>query len=167
MALWKESMQRNSLDEPSERPEQNSPHVGQIHLQREGSSKENQESVLGAGLTIEGKIEGAGNVRIVGQFKGDVHVKGDLSIERGSHVTGKIHADTVIIGGELDGDIVSSAQVKLLESAQIVGNLKATTLTVAAGSRMRGSVEFGWGDEENGKLPRSKANEKTGNGSAI
>ncbi|MGH9895800.1 MAG: bactofilin family protein, partial [bacterium] len=160
------AMQRDPLDE-GERPEQNSSRVGQIHLRREGSSKEYQESVLGAGLTIEGKIAGVGNVRIAGQFKGDVHVEGDLMIDKGSHMTGKIHAETVVIGGELEGDIVSSAQVKLLESAQMIGNLKASTLTVAAGSRMRGNVEFGWDHSEPGKLPIGRANEKAGNGSSV
>ena len=33
---------------------------------------ENKESVIAAGLTIEGKIEGAGSVRIAGNFQGDV-----------------------------------------------------------------------------------------------
>jgi cytoskeletal protein CcmA (bactofilin family) len=28
----------------------------------------------------------------------------------------------------------------------IVGDVKADTITVASGSRMRGHVEFGWGD---------------------
>src|ERR1700754_253192 len=51
-----------------------------------------KESVISAGLTIEGKIEGAGHVRIAGEFKGDVNVKGNLTIEPGAHVTGGVKA---------------------------------------------------------------------------
>jgi hypothetical protein len=36
------------------------------------------------------------------------------------------------------------------------GDLKAGTLTVASGSRMRGRVEFGWGDERD-QLPATKS----------
>ena len=56
-------------------------------------------------ITIEGKIEGSGHVRIAGRFKGDVHVQGDLSIEPGATLTGGVRANTVIIGGQIDGNI--------------------------------------------------------------
>ncbi len=167
MALWKESMQRESLDEQTERPEHEVARVSQIQQRKESTPKEKHESVFAAGLTIEGKIEGDGDVRIGGQFKGDVHVKGDLNIEKGAHITGKIHADTVTVGGELEGNIVAGFQVRLLESGQLVGDLKATTLTVAAGSRMRGNVEFGWDGVEAGKVAIGKAREKGGNGSLL
>ena len=44
------------------------------------SSVNNVESILAAGLTIEGKIEGTGNFRVVGRFKGTVKVNGELTI---------------------------------------------------------------------------------------
>ena len=52
----------------------------------------------------------------------------------------------------MDGNIVASAQVKLLEGGQLIGDVKAATLTVAAGSRMRGNVEFGWSPTEASKF---------------
>lgn len=102
------------------------------------------ESVIAAGLTIEGKIEGKGDVRIAGRFKGDAHVQGNLTIGQGAKLTGSVKADTVIIGGELDGNIDAASQVQLLATGVLTGDLKAGSLTVAAGSRMRGQAEFGW-----------------------
>lgn len=109
-----------------------------------------KESVLAAGLTIEGKIEGSGHVRIAGNFKGDVNVQGNLTIENGAKVTGGVRANTVVIGGELEGNIDAAARVELLQTGVLNGDLKAGSLTVAAGSRMRGRAEFGW-DEKGGK----------------
>ena len=103
-----------------------------------------KESLIAGDLTIEGKIEGAGHVRIAGRFKGDVHVQGNLTIEVGAKVTGGVRANTVIIAGELDGNIDSAMRVELVETGLITGDVKAGSLTVAAGSRMRGNVEFGW-----------------------
>ena len=54
-----------------------------------------RESVIAADLTIEGKIEGAGHVRIAGRFKGDVNVQGNVTIEQGAHVTGQVNAATI------------------------------------------------------------------------
>jgi cytoskeletal protein CcmA (bactofilin family) len=107
-----------------------------------------KETVIAADLAIEGKIEGAGHVRLAGRFKGDVHVDGNLTIEHGAHLTGQVFAKTVVIAGELHGNINGATRVELLESGVLAGDVKAGSLTVAAGSRMRGQAEFGW--EEKG-----------------
>ena len=116
-----------------------------------------KESFIAAELTIDGKIEGVGNVRIAGRFKGDVQVHGNLTLDSGAHLTGQVKARQVIVSGELHGNIDGAQRVELLESGVLVGDLKAGSLTVAAGSRMRGQVEFGWDD---------KGESTKGNGSA-
>jgi cytoskeletal protein CcmA (bactofilin family) len=111
---------------------------------------EGGESVIAANLSIEGKIEGSGNVKMAGRFKGDVRIDGNFSIEAGAHLTGQVLAGIVVVGGELQGNIESAKRVDVQEGGVIVGDVKAGSITVAAGSRMRGHVEFGW-DEEKAK----------------
>ena len=120
---------------------------------QQASSAPAKESLIAANLTIEGKIEGTGHVRIAGQFKGDVNVKGDLTIERGARLNGGVRAEKVTVSGDLDGNIESAERVELLDSAVLNGDLKAGTLTVAAGSRIRGHIDCGWdeGDTGSGK----------------
>ncbi|WP_343227414.1 polymer-forming cytoskeletal protein [Rhodanobacter sp. DHB23] len=110
--------------------------------------KPKAESLIAPDITIEGKIEGAGHVRIAGSFKGDINVRGDLTIEAGARVTGSVRAEKVTIAGELVGNIESAVHVELLQSGALSGDLKAASLSVAAGSRMRGQVEFGWDDKD-------------------
>lgn len=110
-------------------------------------SQESRESVIGSDITIEGKIEGTGHVRLAGRFKGDVHIQGDLTVDAGAKLTGGVRANSVVVGGEVEGNIESASRVELLSTGVLNGDLKAGTLTVAAGSRMRGRAEFGWGDE--------------------
>jgi cytoskeletal protein CcmA (bactofilin family) len=106
------------------------------------------ESILSAGLTIEGKIEGNGNIRVAGRFKGNVNVKGELTIEPGASIDGEVKADTVLVGGEVRGQLIAASRVEFKESGTLIGDLKAGSLTVAAGSKMRGKVEFGWKEGE-------------------
>jgi cytoskeletal protein CcmA (bactofilin family) len=165
MALWKETMQ----NEQNERAEAEQPApvaVTPIPQRKETVSKNRQESVFGPGVTIEGKIEGDADVRIAGKFKGDVHIKGNLNIEKGAHLAAKISAETVTIEGELEGNVVANSQIKLLESGQVIGDLKSATLTVAPGARMRGNVDFGWNDSESAKIPTIRAAEKAKSGAA-
>ena len=150
MAIWKDQTTtrkeaaplipetpRKDGDMPSEASSYDLP-------RRTAERGDGKESVIAAGLTIEGKIEGAGHIRIAGRFQGDVHVQGNLTIEQDAKVTGGVRAGTVIIGGELEGNIEAANKVELLSSGVLNGNLKAGSLTVAAGSRIRGQVEFGW-----------------------
>ncbi len=106
------------------------------------------ESLVAKGLTIEGKIEGAGDVRVAGRFKGTVNVKGEFRIEPGASIEGEVNADTVLVAGEVSGKIVAASRVELKESGSLIGDLTAGSLTVAAGSKMRGNVEFGWKEGE-------------------
>ena len=157
MALWKESSKDQHAPEPPVSRETEKPvaTVASIEANRAGAhaqprptaAADQKESVISAGLTIEGKIEGAGHVRIAGNFKGDVHVQGNLTIDAGARLTGGVRANTVIIAGELEGNIDSAARVELLQTGILNGDLKAGSLTVAAGSRMRGRAEFGWDEK--------------------
>src|SRR6516165_9585172 len=113
--------------------------------------QEHRESHISADLTIEGKIVGSGHIRIAGRFKGDVQVEGNVSLEAGARLEGHVKANVVSVGGELIGNIENAKRVELLETGVINGDVKAGSLTVAAGSRMRGQVEFGYEGETRAK----------------
>jgi cytoskeletal protein CcmA (bactofilin family) len=112
---------------------------------------EMKESHISSDLTIEGKIVGTGHVRIAGRFKGDVAVEGNVSLDAGARLEGHVKASVVSVGGELIGNIENAKRVELLETGVINGDVKAGSLIVAAGSRMRGQVEFGYEGETRAK----------------
>ena len=161
MALWKDNakpspsifpdnMQPQRLDAPpvaEPKPAESiAPAAAVKRVPAPSAAK--SESLIAPDIAIEGKIEGSGHVRIAGRFKGDVDVRGDLTIEPGAKVHGSVRAEKVIIAGDLGGNIETASHVELLQSGSLTGDLKATSLTVAAGSRMRGQVDFGWDDAE-------------------
>ena len=159
MALWKETGS-SSPPPPSGTPAPSPSTVTELHSKTpersvaEASAAEAarraaprsppSESVIAAELSIEGKIVGSGDVRIAGRFKGDVQVDGNFRIESGARLEGQVRASVVTVGGELQGNIDAAKQVDVLSTGVIVGDVKAASITVAAGSRMRGHVEFGW-----------------------
>ena len=163
MALWKENPTPapagSAVPSPAPAPERNVPERMGMDPALAVSPRrptpktavEGGESVIAANLSIEGKIEGSGNVRMAGRFKGDVRIDGNFTMDSGAHLTGQVLAGIVVVGGELQGNIESAKRVDVLEGGVIVGDVKAGSITVAAGSRMRGHVEFGW-EEEKGKI---------------
>ena len=177
MALWKEPVKspssslpnppdvaRFDMPDPLEQPTPAakapafSPEPAPAH------GKSGSESHIAPDLVIEGKIEGAGHVRIAGRFKGDINVRGDLTIEHGAKVNGSVRAERVTIAGELTGNIETAAHVELMQTGALTGDVKSTTFSVAKGSRMRGQAEFGW-DDKGGSSDAPKTNGHTnGNG---
>lgn len=155
MALWKEAQQPEKEPvpvSPGTSPVRETQPVAAGPTPQEApvrvQSRQPEESVIASDITIEGKIEGSGHVRLVGKFKGDVQVEGDVTIEPGAKVTGSVRAGKVIIGGELEGNVDAASSVELLKTGVVTGDLKAGSVTIAAGSRMRGQADFGWDDKE-------------------
>ena len=157
MALWKDPSIKDSAPGETPAAAEPAPRPGPVAVPTPvpesarrpapapaGAAK---ESLIAADVTIEGKIEGAGHVRIAGRFKGDVNVQGNVTIEQGAHVNGQVSAAAVIVSGEVEGNIHATARVELLETGVINGDVKAAVLTVAAGSRMRGQSDFGWTEQ--------------------
>jgi cytoskeletal protein CcmA (bactofilin family) len=163
MALWKDTT--TGTASPSPAPSAASPpppharepertNVAPITpevARRPAPRQEMKESIISSDLTIEGKISGSGHVRIAGRFKGDVQVDGNVSLDAGARLEGHVKASVVCVGGELIGNIENAKRVELLETGVINGDVKAGSLTVAAGSRMRGQVEFGYDGEGRAK----------------
>ena len=162
MSLWKDNTARLTpapapeareparFDAPS-KPEL-APSPAAAPVARADTGLPRKESLIATDITIEGKIEGGGSVRIAGKFKGNVSVQGDLTIDAGAKLTGSVRADNVTIAGELEGNVEEASHIDLSPTGVVTGDLKAGSLTVAAGARMRGQVEFGWDD---GKLSKS------------
>ncbi|MFS8136533.1 MAG: bactofilin family protein [Thermomonas sp.] len=177
MAIWKDPSPAPKADpirfdntpsnpEPKAAP---APAPSQAPAPVRGVDTPARESIIAADLTIEGKIEGAGHVRIAGKFKGDVRVQGNLTIEQGAKVSGSVTASKVTLAGELDGNVDSAQQVDLQQTGVVNGDLKTGSLTVAAGSRIRGHVECGWTDKDSkaftSSTPTSSAASKMESGS--
>jgi cytoskeletal protein CcmA (bactofilin family) len=176
MALWKDTTPgtpsqtpvppaKDTFTREPERPAATTSNVAPLNptaaAPRTRERPDMKESVIASDLTIEGKIVGSGHVRLAGRFKGDVQVDGNLTIDTGASLDGQVRAQTVTVSGELKGNIESAKRVELQEGGVITGDVKAGSLTVAAGSRMRGQVEFGW-EEDN----KSSSREAKGFGTA-
>jgi cytoskeletal protein CcmA (bactofilin family) len=177
MALWKDNTAPRQTPSPS--PEYKeverfdapsklelaptpAPAPAAARVTRPSTDLPRKESLIADDLTIEGKIEGGGSVRIAGSFKGDVNVQGDLTIEAGAKLTGAVRADKVTIAGELEGNVQEASRIDLLNTGAVIGDLKAGSVTVAAGARMRGKAEFGWDEGEGSKAGKHHYSAETG-----
>jgi cytoskeletal protein CcmA (bactofilin family) len=81
-----------------------------------------KESLIANDLTIEGKIEGGGSVRIAGSFKGDVNIQGDLTIEQ-AQADRRVRADKVD-RRRTGRKCPEASRIDLLDTGAVIGDLK-------------------------------------------
>ena len=96
---------------------------------------------LGKGAKFKGTLSFEGTVRIDGSLEGEVHTKGTVIIGAHAIIEGDVHADTVISGGRITGNIVASEKVELLAPGSLVGTIKTPLLSLQEGVSFSGSCE--------------------------
>ncbi len=95
-------------------------------------------SIIGEGTSFSGDIQLSGLIRIDGDFKGSITTKGKVLIGKNGRAECMIKADTVVIGGVVKGDIVSTDKVVILSTGMLIGNIAAPRLVAEEGVILNG-----------------------------
>jgi cytoskeletal protein CcmA (bactofilin family) len=94
---------------------------------------------LGSGVRLEGKLTFAGTVRIDATFKGSIVTDGVLVVGQGAKVDAEIACGTVVIEGEVNGNVSASAAVELKATGRLHGDVETPALSVDRGALFEGA----------------------------
>lgn len=107
-----------------------------------GKNYDQEISILSHGLKFEGKLSSEGNVRIDGDFTGDIIINGNLTLGEKSVVNGNIKATNITISGKVDGIVEAAEKMVLESSSRMIGDLSAKILVVNEGSVFDGKSKM-------------------------
>ncbi len=107
-----------------------------------GKNYDQEISILSHGLKFEGKLSSEGNVRIDGDFTGDIIINGNLTLGEKSIVNGNIKATNITISGKVDGIIDAGEKLVLESSSRLIGDLSAKILVFNEGSIFDGKSKM-------------------------
>jgi len=99
-------------------------------------------TILGPESTFEGKLVFEGTVRIDGTFKGEIQTNDILVVGQGATVEATANVGTVIVNGELVGDITATKRVELNAPAIVRGNISTPEITIAKGVVFEGNCHM-------------------------
>ena len=95
------------------------------------------------GTIIEGDIRSESNVRIDGQFIGNINTKGRLVIGPTGKVEGTVNCENSEIEGFLKGKINIQQLLSLKSSAKVEGDIITAKLSIEPGATFTGACSMG------------------------
>ena len=97
-----------------------------------------QVTIIGTGVIIEGKLSSKGDVRIDGNVKGDVKAEGNVTVGESGEVDGQLFADIITLGGKVMGSVNAKEKLVLESKASLKGDITTKILVVEAGAKFDG-----------------------------
>jgi cytoskeletal protein CcmA (bactofilin family) len=99
-------------------------------------------SVVGVGLIVEGEFTSDENVVVEGTVRGTLTTGEAISIGGDGIVEADLQAVSVVVAGQVTGNVSASARVDIQAGGRLVGDVKAGRLTIADGASFRGNVDM-------------------------
>ena len=99
-------------------------------------------ALLGRGSEFEGKLTFEGTVRIDGKFTGSIMTGDVLVVGEGAKLSAEITCGTIIVHGEVTGNIRAKNAVELHHPAKVRGNIESPSLMVEKGVMFEGQSKM-------------------------
>ena len=98
--------------------------------------------LLGEGAEFEGKLTFAGTVRIDAKFKGSIFTNDVLVVGEHARIDADITCGTVVVYGEVNGNIKAKTAVELHHPARLRGNVESPSLSIDKGVVFQGESKM-------------------------
>ena len=111
-----------------------------------GAGKNNSETGINRiveGTLVEGTINSDSNLRIDGEFKGNLITKGRLVVGLKGKVSGTVNCLCCDVEGTLEGDVTVLELLSMKSSSTVQGDLYYGQLSVEAGAKALGTFRMG------------------------
>lgn len=108
------------------------------------------------GSEIEGKYRFSGTLMLNGKFSGEIQTQDTLIIGEKGVVNAIVRAGTVIISGEVVGNVNATERVELRGTARVFGDVEAPVVIVEEGVLFEGHCRMNKGRVD-GPAPRDAA----------
>ena len=99
-------------------------------------------ALLGRGSEFEGKLTFEGTVRIDGKFTGSIITGDVLVIGEGAKVSAEITCGTIIVHGEVNGNIRAKSAIELHHPAKVRGNIETPSIMIEKGVLFEGQAKM-------------------------
>ena len=129
--------------------------TGSAPADEAGSS--NPKVFIGKSIVVKGELRGSEDLTIEGQVEGKIALKQHvLTIGVHGRIRAQVLAKSVVVFGEVIGNIEATEKVAIRNEGAVEGDIKAPRVAIAEGAKFRGGIDMQQGQGQPGNRNRSE-----------
>ena len=98
---------------------------------------------IGKSVIIKGELTGSEDLTIEGHVEGKIELRQNvLTIGPNGRIKAQVFAKSVVILGEVTGNVTASEKVDLRDNGSVDGDLSAPRVAIADGAHFRGAIDM-------------------------
>src|SRR5947208_9802094 len=98
---------------------------------------------IGKSVVIKGELNGSEDLTIEGHVEGTIQLREHvLTIGPNGRIKAQIFAKSVIVLGEVNGNVTASDKVDIRDNGSVEGDLIAPRIAIAEGAHFKGSIDM-------------------------
>jgi cytoskeletal protein CcmA (bactofilin family) len=98
---------------------------------------------IGKSVVIKGELNGSEDLTIEGHVEGTIQLKDHvLTIGPNGKIKAQVFAKSVIVLGEVIGNVTASDKVDIRDNGSVDGDIISPRVAIAEGAHFRGSVDM-------------------------
>jgi cytoskeletal protein CcmA (bactofilin family) len=99
------------------------------------------KNVLNSEVEIKGNLKFSGELTFDGKVEGEIQSDGTLHLGDSAVINGNISAQTVVVRGKINGNIVAKDKIEIKAKTELFGDIRASKLAVEEGVTFVGKTE--------------------------
>src|SRR4051812_19553641 len=109
----------------------------------DGGNQQEFPTILGPDASFKGELTFEKGMRLMGKFEGRISTAGRLHIAKEARMQGDVESGSVIVEGEVMGNLTANDRIELKPTTRLQGDIRAVKLTVDEGAIFSGHVTVG------------------------
>ncbi len=122
----------------------------------------NENVTIGKSIVVKGELRGSEDLTIEGQVEGKITLKQHvLTIGAHGRIRAQVVAKSIVVLGEVIGNIEAAEKVAIRNEGTVEGDIKAPRVAIAEGAKFRGGIDM---QQQAQPANRSRSEPKAGGG---
>ena len=112
---------------------------------------------IGKSIVVKGELRGSEDLTVEGQVEGKIALKQHvLTVGAHGRIRAQVFAKSVVVLGEVIGNIEATEKVAIRSEGTVEGDIKAPRVAIAEGAKFRGGIDMQQGQGQPGSRNRSE-----------
>lgn len=131
------------------------------------SPSQMSKNLLSNDVVIKGSIKFDDELILDGSIEGEIHSDaGHLTVGENATIKGEVRTRAVVVYGKIDGNLNVTERCELKTDAEIIGDIKAGTLSIEEGAAFMGQSSVGSAASAKNRTASSGASSSSGSASS-